>query len=507
VSEAVLPPAKAVSLEEIEDSLVDGDLPFRPGSARAALAQRTFRIVFLGAFASNIGSWMQSVILAAYAYSITRSSTFVGIVVFAGMGQQLLLSIAGGAVADRIDRRRLLIGVSIEQMVASGLLAVLCLSSDPSKALIVALVAAIGIGNAAYAPAYSAVLPALVGRENLAGAISLNSAQMNASRVVGPAIGGLAYHLVGPSWVFAGNALTYLFVIGALASVRLPHVVSSAAGRGLRQLTAGITAARADRVVTRALVTVATFSLFCLPFIGLMPVVAAREFAMSPKSPGYGILYACFGLGALAGALSIGTVLAGVPKDRIVRAGMLGFAAMLAVFALVRTAVLAFPVVALVGAFYFAMLTALSTAMQERLSDEVRGRVMALWIMGFGGTVALGNLIGGPVADAVGTRVLLLAGAVVAIGLAGYADVRAPERAASSCTTPASPAIDGMHGTAHLHGTAAGGDLRPAAGGREGGRGVRLRGVLPVGPLPPHGRRRSRPGADRVVGYARRART
>ncbi len=504
MSEALGSEPKAVSLEEIEDSLVDGDLPFRVGTARAALAQRTFRVVFFGAFASNIGSWMQSVILAAYAYGISHSSTFVGVVVFAGMGPQLLLSVLGGAVADRMDRRRLLIAVSVEQMVFSAALALVCLSPHPSKLLIVAFVAAIGIGGAAYAPAYSAVLPALVGRENLPGAISLNSAQMNASRVVGPAIGGIAYHLVGPSWVFAGNALTYLFVIAALASVRLPDVAPSAAGRGLRQLTAGFAAARADRVVTRSLVTVAVFSLFCLPFIGLMPVVAARDFAMSPRSAGYGVLYACFGLGALAGALSIGTVLATVRKDRIVRVGMLGFAAAMFAFALVRTAAVAFPAVAFVGLFYFAMLTALSTAMQERLSDEVRGRVMALWIMGFGGTVALGNLIGGPVADAVGVRPLLLAGGVVALGLVAYANVRVPEQVLSGTNGGAS-ALDGVHGTAHLHRTAAGRDVRPAARRRTGGRGARVRGFLPLRPLPPHGGRRSRSGADGVVGDARRA--
>ncbi|MGO9560011.1 MAG: MFS transporter [Acidimicrobiales bacterium] len=418
---------RPVSLEEIEDSLVDGDSPIRTGTARAALAQRTFRIVFFGAFASNIGSWMQSVILGAYAYSISHSSAFVGFVVFAGMAPQLLLSIIGGMIADRVDRRRLLIAVSFEQLGFSAALAWVCRGPHPAKLLIIAFVVAIGIGNAIYAPAYSAVLPGLVGRENLAGAISLNSAQMNASRVMGPVIGGFAYHLVGPSWVFAGNAVTYLFVIAALASVRLPVVVTGSHDeQGLRRLTAGIRAARADRVVTRALVTVATFSLMCLPFIGLMPVVAAREFGINPRSAGYGALYACFGVGALVGAISIGTFLAHVRKDRIVRFGLVGFAVMLAVFAVVRSPALAYPVVALVGTFYFAMITALSTAMQERLADEVRGRVMALWIMGFGGVISVGNLIGGPIAQVAGPRYLLGAGAVVALVLVWYADVRPP---------------------------------------------------------------------------------
>ena len=164
----------------------------------------------------------------------------------------------------------------------------------------------------------------------------------------------------------------------------------------------------------------------CLPFIGLMPVVAAREFGINPRSAGYGVLYACFGVGALVGAISIGTFLARVRKDWIVRFGLAGFAVMLAGFAVVRSPVLAYPVVALVGTFYFAMITALSTAMQERLADAVRGRFMALWIMGFGGVISVGNLIGGPIAQVAGPRYLLLAGAVAALGLAWYADVRPP---------------------------------------------------------------------------------
>ncbi len=164
----------------------------------------------------------------------------------------------------------------------------------------------------------------------------------------------------------------------------------------------------------------------CLPFIGLMPVVAAREFGINPRSAGYGVLYACFGVGALVGAISIGTFLARVRKDWIVRFGLAGFAVMLAGFAVVRSPVLAYPVVALVGTFYFAMITALSTAMQERLADAVRGRFMALWIMGFGGVISVGNLIGGPIAQVAGPRYLLLAVAVAALGLAWYADVRPP---------------------------------------------------------------------------------
>jgi predicted MFS family arabinose efflux permease len=158
-----------------------------------------------------------------------------------------------------------------------------------------------------------------------------------------------------------------------------------------------------------------------------MPVVAAHNLGINPKSANYGILYGCFGIGAFAGAISIGTVFSKTSKPLIVRVCLLAYAVFLAVFALLREALPAYFTVAVVGAFYFAFITALNTTMQAHLKDSVRGRVMALWIMGFGGTVALGNLIIGPVVERYGITDVLLFGAAVSLALAWYADVRAPE--------------------------------------------------------------------------------
>jgi MFS family permease len=416
-----------VSIEEIEDAVVDGDSPISTGTAMSALRHPVFRTVFLGAFVSNIGTWMQNVVLGAYAYNLTHSSTFVGVIIFAQLGPALLLAMVGGLIADKVNRKKFLIILSVEQMVFSFALALVVRTAAPSHVLLVAMVVLVGMGSAMFGPAYSAILPGLVGREDLPGAISLNSAQMNASRVIGPVIGAVAYTLVGPSWVFAGNALTYLFVVGALMMVTLPNLPKSLqpASRW-RELTAGVRTARHDRVIGRCLVTVFLFSLLALAFIGQMPVVAAHNLGINPKSASYGILYACFGTGALIGAISIGTVFSQTSKPMIVRVCLIGYAAALAAFALLRVAVPAYFVVAVVGAFYFAFITALNTTLQSRLEEAVRGRVMALWIMGFGGTVALGNLLIGPVVDTVGITDVLLFGAGVALLLSWYADVRAP---------------------------------------------------------------------------------
>jgi MFS family permease len=416
-----------VSIEEIEDAVIDGDSPISSGTAIAALRHPVFRTVFLGAFASNIGTWMQNVVLGAYAYNLTHSSTFVGVIIFAQFGPSLFLGMVGGLIADKVNRKKFLIIVSIEQMVFSLGLALVVRAHSPSHLLLVAMVVMVGMGSAMFGPAYSALLPGLVGRQDLPGAISLNSAQMNASRVIGPVIGAVAYTLVGPSWVFAGNAVTYLFVVGALTMVTLPNLPKSLqpASRW-RELTAGIRTARHDRVIGRCLITVFVFSLLALAFIGQMPVVAAHNLGIHPKSTSYGILYACFGTGALLGAISIGTVFSRTSKPMIVRVCLVGYSAALCAFALLREAIPAYFVVAVVGGFYFAFITALNTTLQSRLEDAVRGRVMALWIMGFGGTVALGNLIAGPMVGAVGITNVLLFGSGIALLLSWYADVRVP---------------------------------------------------------------------------------
>ncbi len=426
------------TLEDSEDALLDADRTFVPGTAADVLRNRVFRVVFFGAFASNIGTWMQNAVLMGYAFTLTHSATYVGLIVFAQLGPLLLLSIVGGWVADFVDRRMLLIWVSVEQALFSVALGFVVQSSDPSLTLIFLMVLAIGVGQALFAPAYSALLPSLVERENLAAAISLNSAQMNGARVIGPAIGGLLLHAVGADWVFFGNAVTYLFVIAALFAVRLPPPMGfdSESSKGLRQLTMGFRVARSDRVVRKCLVTIFVFSAFALTFVGQLSVVAEENFGILSDSAGYGLLYATFGVGAALGALSIGTVLARRPLNSLVRLGLLGYAAVLAVFALMRSPGLAFPVVAVLGFFYFAMITSLSTALQERLDDSVRGRVMALWIMGFGGTVGLGNLVAGKVIDATSVTTVLLVNAAVAAALAWYADVRVPADAPALVTAP-----------------------------------------------------------------------
>lgn len=408
--------------ERLEDSPETGVGP-RPGTARAALQHRDFRTIYLGAFASNIGTWMQNVVLGAVAYSTTESALYLAIVYAAQLGPLLLFSVVGGMLADSFDRKRSLLILSAQQAAFSIVLAVVTLAETPNRALLVLVVLGIGIGNALYAPIFSAVVPVLVPRRDLTGAIALNSVQMNASRVIGPVIGSAIYAAVGPSWVFVLNALSFVAVITVIRRVAFPPAPATGS-QGLHRLVEGLRIARSDRVVGHCLIAIFTFSFLCLPFIPQLPKIAADHLAIEPKSGAYGLLYACFGIGAVLGALSIGSIFAGSSMPALTRRAMVGFAVMLVVFGSLRSAAPAYVAITVLGCVYFAVITSLSTTLQQDLDDSVRGKVMALWIMGFGGTVPLGGFAGGAVIEAAGIVPMVLLGAVVALLLAAVLDYR-----------------------------------------------------------------------------------
>ena len=393
-----------------------------PGSPRAALTHRAFRWVYLGTFASNIGTWMQNIALISFADHLTHDAAFVGLITFAQLGPMLLLSPFGGVLADRYNRRAILIIAASVQLTMSVGLAIVANHAHPNQTAIVLCVLGIGIAAAANAPAAQAILPALVGKADLRGAIALNSAQMNASRVVGPLLAVLPF-LSSPSTVFLVNAATYLFVILAVAVVRFDGrpAARTDTNSAWRHVLEGLAAARANRTVARALTTVAIFSFFSLVFIYQMKGFAREDLHLDK---GFGLLFACFGVGAAIGAIAVGTRLAGVDPTRLVRGGLAGFAVSLGTFALLNSPPLAYPAAAGCGFFYFVVITALSTAIQIAVEDEVRGRVMGLWMMAWAGLVPIGSLVAGYVIRVTGFPAVFLGGAIVAGLLIVVADLR-----------------------------------------------------------------------------------
>ena len=210
----------------------------------------------------------------------------------------------------------------------------------------------------------------------------------------------------------------------AVGQIQVPEIswtTTEITEQGLRKVLSGVRIARRDPFIAQVLMTLASFSFFSVTFVGIMPQIAENSLGIDPKSWQYGVLYAVFGTGAALGATSVGTFLAEREKIAMLRPGFVAFAALLTVFALISAPVAAYVVVAVLGGAYFHVITCLSTALQSHLDDDQRGRVMALWIMGFGGTVPLGVLVAGPFTDH-NVRAVMLVGVVWALVLAWWSD-------------------------------------------------------------------------------------
>ncbi len=389
----------------------------RRGTARDALAGDDFRRIYVASFLSNTGRWMQTAALGVLAWEISESSSYLGAVIFAQLGPLAILSLIGGSLADTADRRKLLLITQTWQMLWTFVLAYLVIDGSISKNLLLLLVFIIGLGQGIFAPAFTSVLPTIAGPGNLQAAIALNSMQVNGARVIGPAIGGWLTSRFGFSEVFALNAASYLLVIGAIAVTTIP--AAQAASRSLSdRLFGGFKVAWRAPQVGRPLLLMCLFSLFCLPFIGQMPAIAELNLGIEARSTAYGWFYAAFGLGALAGATLVATVLLRFPRPSVARGALLGFAAALAWMSTVDDLAVAYPSIFVVGLFYFTLPTTLSTAWQEHVGEAIRGRVAAIWVLSFGGTVPIANILAGPVVEATSLRAVLGSGAVAAVVLA-----------------------------------------------------------------------------------------
>ena len=395
-----------------------------PGTARAAFSYRGFRIIFIGLALSNIGTWMQNFTLPAYIDDRTGRPALVGLMVFMQLGPLLILSIPGGVLADRVSKQKLQLTMQSASVVLTIAIAYF-VSGDHALWTIFAAQFGIGVANALNAPAFQSSMPLLVHRQDLPGAISLNSAMINGTRVIGPVLAAiLAIAGMSVSSIFLVNAATYLFFIAALLIVRMPDVRSGNTAKGWRSLTTGLNTARHRKVLSRLLIGMFLFSLFSLVYIGLFPSVVRLNLDISPASATYRWLYAIWGLGAFFGAISVGTFLSSVDRKLLIVRGFVGFGIALGVFSQLRGPAFAFPVGFVLGFFYFMTATAITTTLQLNMKNTERATVMPLWFMVFGGTVPIGNLVFGVVIEWIGARAVLGFGAAFAIFLSWWVDLR-----------------------------------------------------------------------------------
>lgn len=393
---------------------------------------RSFTLLWTAGLISTVGSWMQTVAVGALVISDTGSATWAVLVAAGGFLPIGLLSPIGGALADRLPRRLVLAIGNLAAAATAALIAILVASGRDSPGALVALVTLQGSASALIGPFQQAILPDLVPKREFLAAASLNSAEWNLGRIVGPALAGITVAAFGYSVAFVANAVSFLAVVVALAFVKFspPSGVRTGLMSSLRE---GFTAARREPSCWAAIVTIAVVALLASPFIALVPVVAhhlthggARAVAQTTA-----LLTTAQGAGAVLGALCLAPLAGRIGRGRLLAWNLAVLPAALVAYGAAQTRWQGVVLLFVVGLVYLGVLSGLTTLVQLRAPAAYRGRVLSFFLVALGVAYPIGSLIQGPVIDWIGLgwttagTAVLLALIMTAVALRSPAFVRA----------------------------------------------------------------------------------
>jgi MFS family permease len=389
---------------------VDG----RPSLLRA-LRHRNYRLFFAGQSLSLVGTWITRIATGWLVYRLTGSALLLGIVGFCGQVPTLFLAPVAGVFVDRWDRHRVLIVTQVLSMLQSLALAVLALAGIITVPMVLGLLVCQGVINAFDTPARQAFVVTMIDdRADLPNAIALNSSMVNASRILGPSIGGVLIAAVGEGWCFLLDAISYLAVIASLVAMRVPSRAHRAPQtRVAEELRAGFEYVTRFAPIGTALLLLALVSTMGMPYTVLMPAVAAKILHGGPHT--LGLLMAASGAGALAGVVYLASrrTVVGLGRVIAIASGVFGVALM--AFSRSRSLWLSLLILPLVGAGFMVSLAATNTVVQTITEERFRGRVMAFYTMAFLGTAPLGSLLAGVLADRIGEPATILAGGAACV--------------------------------------------------------------------------------------------
>jgi len=372
------------------------------------LRHRAFRWIWIGALLSNVGNWMEAVAQSWLVQQQTNSPFMVELLAASEFVPHAVLMLAAGWLADHYDRRKLLLLGQVTMMVLGAVLAVAAHLGWATPWVIIALSFAEGAAWATVTPSWQAIVPALVPREELPGAIALNSAQFNTARLLGPMIAGALLSAASAAFVFDLNVLSFLGIVTVLAVIKVPGAELAAAHTSGGELvqTGGVKTALRwalhEPGPRRIILGVFAFSLLAAPVQGLLPAMADQ--VLHVGAHGYGVLLSCLGAGAIVGALTLARLPRGYPRHHLIPLSMLGFALCALVYGLSRWPLLSGASLAVGGVFWVWALASSSTAMQLLVPEGLRGRAMSVLALATTGPLPLGHLLGGTVAHAFGIR-------------------------------------------------------------------------------------------------------
>lgn len=368
-----------------------------------ALRHRDFALFWSGALASNVGTWMQQVTVPFVLFHLTGSAAWIGLAAFLQFFPMMAMNSVGGVLADRFPRKRIIMTTQALQMGVAFTLFALWETGNARPGAIVAMVAVAGVVAGIQVPAWQSFVPQLVPRESLLNAVTLNSAQFNGARAVGPALAGLVLAVWGPGAAFLANGLSFVFVLAALAGVRTQQApVTREVGTVRGEFRDGFRYTRAHPGLTLAVVLAAVAGLLGAPVVQFTPVFARDVFEVGEAA--YGLLMASFGAGAVAGAVLLGAYGDDVRRSRLAAGGLFAFAAGAVGLGVAPAYAAGLLALLAMGAAHLVLASALNTSIQIIVREEMRGRVIAIFMMAFTGGFPVGALLQGRVADAVGVE-------------------------------------------------------------------------------------------------------
>ncbi|MEW6713645.1 MAG: MFS transporter [Nitrospirota bacterium] len=382
-----------------------------------ALSFRDFRLFWFGQLISLSGTWMQSVAQGWLVYSLTKSPFYLGIVAAASSLPILLFTLAGGVIADRFPKRSILLITQGLSIIPALILGVLTGTGTATVWHVAALAFCLGTINAIDIPTRQSFLAEMVGKGHIVNAIALNSAAFNGARIIGPMLAGLAISYLGLPACFFLNAVSFVAVIAALASMEAKGEIKTGSKGLLSDFMEGVTYMRRNREIIHVMLLITVFSLAGLPYISLLPVFA--EEVLHSGAKGLGFLVSASGIGALTAALAIAVKGDIKNKTRFMSYSALCFAMSLFVFSFSNIFVVSLIAIMFGGWGMVSYLATANSYIQVSVPNELRGRVMSVYSFIFLGTVPIGNSIMGIVADKAGTTHTVTGAGVLCIIASG----------------------------------------------------------------------------------------
>lgn len=380
-----------------------------------SLTHHDFRLLWIWAFVSNIGTWIHNVALGLYVHDLYRSPAWLGLINFLSYAPTLLLFLPAGSIADSGNRKRILI-VSQAVMGAGALaLAVLVHTGAGGIAGISASVFLMGVGIAFNFPAWLAIVPELVPRDDLLNAVSLNAASWNLARFLGPMLAGLIIAVASYSACFFINSVSFFPFIFALLAISLPRAAGTHAGSAFsfRTMTRGISYSYRRRLIRNLLITFGIINAFGLPYIVFVPVFGKD--ILGQGNLGVSALFAASGLGAVCGAPLVTRLNRRLDVVTLVKVGLVGISLSLLFFSWSSNFVFSLFLVFCTGLSFLVTMTSINTTLQLRTNPAVRGRVMSLYVFMLVGAFPVGGALLGLVANMAGMARAMSIGALICL--------------------------------------------------------------------------------------------